>query len=215
MAVFDSSLIWLNELRSRRVRAGGGFVDATEALVVDGGREIETNIFVAQVLKEVGGLPEAQREAVLLVYVEGFTYREAAEIYHGADRHRDQPARRGEIDVGKAVGGSRPRAASPPGRKWVEVGQSSGFKMSTIDEDARLVAFIDGELDEGARAELEARLAIDPVLHERLARLQEGGRPFAERSTPYSMTRPSSAWKPCLRRIFSGKTGDQRRFALL
>jgi RNA polymerase sigma-70 factor, ECF subfamily len=72
--------IWLNELRSRRVRAGGGFVDAAEALVVDGGREIETNIFVSQVLKEVGGLPEAQREALLLVYVEGLTYREAAEI---------------------------------------------------------------------------------------------------------------------------------------
>lgn len=72
--------IWINELRSRRVRAGGGFVDAAETLVVDGGREIETNIFVSQVLKEVGGLPEAQREAVLLVYVEGLTYREAAEI---------------------------------------------------------------------------------------------------------------------------------------
>jgi anti-sigma factor RsiW len=55
----------------------------------------------------------------------------------------------------------------------------SDFKMSTIDEDARLVAFIDGELDEGARAELEARLAIDPILHERLMRLQEGRRPFA------------------------------------
>jgi RNA polymerase sigma-70 factor (ECF subfamily) len=72
--------IWLNELRSRRVREGGGFVDASEALVVDGGREIETNIFAAQVLREVGGLPEAQREAVLLVYVEGLSYREAAEV---------------------------------------------------------------------------------------------------------------------------------------
>jgi RNA polymerase sigma-70 factor (ECF subfamily) len=72
--------IWLNELRSRRVREGGGFVDASEALVVDGGREIETNIFTAQVLREVGGLPEAQREAVLLVYVEGLSYREAAEV---------------------------------------------------------------------------------------------------------------------------------------
>jgi RNA polymerase sigma-70 factor, ECF subfamily len=72
--------IWLNELRSRRVREGGGFVDASEALVVDGSREIETNIFAAQVLREVGGLPEAQREAVLLVYVEGLSYREAAEI---------------------------------------------------------------------------------------------------------------------------------------
>ena len=72
--------IWLNELRSRRVREGGGFVDASEALVVDGGHEIETNIFAAQVLREVGGLPEAQREAVLLVYVEGLSYREAAEV---------------------------------------------------------------------------------------------------------------------------------------
>ncbi len=72
--------IWLNELRSRRVREGAGLVDAGEALVVDGGREIETNIFAAQVLREVGGLPEAQREAVLLVYVEGLSYREAALI---------------------------------------------------------------------------------------------------------------------------------------
>ena len=72
--------IWLNELRSRRVREGGGFIDASEALVIDGERDIETNIFVGQVLKEVGGLPEAQREAVLLVYVEGLSYREAAEI---------------------------------------------------------------------------------------------------------------------------------------
>jgi RNA polymerase sigma-70 factor, ECF subfamily len=72
--------IWLNELRSRRVREGGGFVDASEALVIDGGREIETNIFASQVLREVGGLPEAQREAVLLVYVEGLSYREAAEV---------------------------------------------------------------------------------------------------------------------------------------
>jgi RNA polymerase sigma-70 factor (ECF subfamily) len=72
--------IWLNELRSRRVREGGGFVDASEALIVDGGRDIETNIFAGQVLREVGGLPEAQREAVLLVYVEGLSYREAAEI---------------------------------------------------------------------------------------------------------------------------------------
>ena len=72
--------IWLNELRARRVREGGGFVDAAEALVVEGGVEIETNIFVAEVLREVGGLPEGQREAVLLVYVEGLSYREAAEV---------------------------------------------------------------------------------------------------------------------------------------
>jgi RNA polymerase sigma-70 factor (ECF subfamily) len=71
--------IWLCESWSRRARDGGGLVDASEALVVDGGL-IESNAFVAQVLREVGRLPEAQREVVLLVYVEGLSYREAADI---------------------------------------------------------------------------------------------------------------------------------------
>ena len=51
--------------------------------------------------------------------------------------------------------------------------------MNEDDEDAQIVAFIDGELDEPARAALEGRLAFDPVLRDRLMRLQEGGRPFA------------------------------------
>jgi RNA polymerase sigma-70 factor (ECF subfamily) len=71
--------IWINQLRGHRVRSGRGVVD-TEALTSDGVREIETNIFAAQVLREVLDLPESQRETVLLVYVEGLTYREAAEV---------------------------------------------------------------------------------------------------------------------------------------
>ena len=71
--------IWINQLREHRVRSGRGVVD-TEALTSDGVREIETNIFAAQVLREVLDLPESQRETVLLVYVEGLTYREAAEV---------------------------------------------------------------------------------------------------------------------------------------
>ena len=45
---------------------------------MDGEREIETNIFVAEVLQSVGRLPEAQRETVLLAYGEGYSYAEAA-----------------------------------------------------------------------------------------------------------------------------------------
>jgi RNA polymerase sigma-70 factor (ECF subfamily) len=70
--------IWLNELRSRRIREGGGFVDAEEALSFDGAHEVETNILAAEVLTAIGRLPEAQRETVLLVYAEGFSYSEAA-----------------------------------------------------------------------------------------------------------------------------------------
>ena len=72
--------IWLNESRARRVRAGQGVLDAGEALSVDGAHEIETNISAAQVLRAIGALPSAQRETVLLVYVEGYSYREAAEL---------------------------------------------------------------------------------------------------------------------------------------
>jgi RNA polymerase sigma-70 factor (ECF subfamily) len=72
--------IWLNELRARRIRQGEGLVDAQAHLVFDGMREIETNILARQVLKEVQSLPQAQRETLFLVYVEGLAYREAAQL---------------------------------------------------------------------------------------------------------------------------------------
>jgi len=70
--------IWLNEIRARRVREGGGLVDAVEALTVDGAQAVEVNILTAEVLSAIGRLPEAQRETALLVYAEGYTYAEAA-----------------------------------------------------------------------------------------------------------------------------------------
>src|SRR5271169_4107767 len=63
--------IWLNEIRSQRIRQGGGFVDAEDALTTDGAREIEMNITASAVLRAIDRLPEAQRETVLLVYGEG------------------------------------------------------------------------------------------------------------------------------------------------
>ena len=70
--------IWLNEIRARRIREGGGLVDAEEALTVDGAHDIEMNILTTEVLRVIGRLPEAQRETALLVYAEGYTYAEAA-----------------------------------------------------------------------------------------------------------------------------------------
>lgn len=71
--------VWRNDLRARRVRIGAGVVDAENVLVLDGAAQIETNIFASQVLNAVAQLPEAQRETVLLVYLEGWSYREAAD----------------------------------------------------------------------------------------------------------------------------------------
>ena len=71
--------IWINQLRAQRIRTGHGLVDPEEVLITDGAQQIETNILAAQVLKRALGLPEAQRETLLLVYVEGLTYQEAAD----------------------------------------------------------------------------------------------------------------------------------------
>lgn len=72
--------IWLNEVRSRRVRQGEGTVEAEKALIVDGSEQVEAQLLAHQILREVQALPEGQREAVFLVYVEGMAYREAADI---------------------------------------------------------------------------------------------------------------------------------------
>lgn len=72
--------IWLNEVRSRRVREGTGTVDAEATLVFDGSEQVEASVLAHQVLREVLSLPDGQREAVFLVYGEGMAYREAAEV---------------------------------------------------------------------------------------------------------------------------------------
>ena len=72
--------IWLNEVRARQIRQGAGFVDAETSLSFDGARQIEAGIMAAQVMREVQNLPEAQRGSVFLVYVEGLSYREAADV---------------------------------------------------------------------------------------------------------------------------------------
>jgi RNA polymerase sigma-70 factor (ECF subfamily) len=71
--------IWKNEVRSRKIRMGEGFVDAEEVLTIDGEKQVETNILARQVLTEVQALPEVQRATVFLVYAEGLSYKEAAQ----------------------------------------------------------------------------------------------------------------------------------------
>ncbi|MEO8488570.1 MULTISPECIES: RNA polymerase sigma factor [unclassified Pseudomonas] len=72
--------IWLNDLRSQRVRQGQGFVDAEQELSFDGESQAQDHVLAAQVIKRVNGLPEAQRETVFLAYVEGLSYKEIAKV---------------------------------------------------------------------------------------------------------------------------------------
>jgi RNA polymerase sigma-70 factor, ECF subfamily len=70
--------IWLSEIRARRISEGGRFVDAKDPLGTDGEQALETNVLAAEVFKAIRPLPEAQRETLLLVYGEGYSYGEAA-----------------------------------------------------------------------------------------------------------------------------------------
>jgi RNA polymerase sigma-70 factor (ECF subfamily) len=72
--------IWFNQRRAEKIRCGLGTVPAEEAGLASPGVDAEANIFLVQVLSSVMALPEAQRVTVLLVYVEGFSYQEAAAI---------------------------------------------------------------------------------------------------------------------------------------
>jgi len=72
--------IWLNELRAQAVRKTGGLETAKVHDLIDQAADAEMNIFASQVYSKVMELPEAQRTTVELVYVQQFTYGEAAEI---------------------------------------------------------------------------------------------------------------------------------------
>ena len=86
-------------LRRRR----GPAVDAHRAHV------IESNILAAEVLKAIGGLPEALRETVFLVYGEGYSYAEAAKAL--------------EIPIGNVMSSPR-RSARGAGK--TEIGPFNG-----------------------------------------------------------------------------------------
>ena len=89
---------------------------------------MEVNIQTAEVLSAIGQLPEAQRETVLLVYAEGYTYAEAATA------------------LGVPIGTIMSRLAAARGSaRETEIG---AYEISMPDDDERLAALIDNELDE-------------------------------------------------------------------
>jgi RNA polymerase sigma-70 factor (ECF subfamily) len=108
--------IWLDERRSAKVRTGEGRVDAAEAaepeLSVDGVRRMEAHLTYDRVRRGIAKLPEEQRSVMMLVCVEGQTYKEAADtlgipigtVMSRLARARASLARElGETDAGNVV----------------------------------------------------------------------------------------------------------------
>lgn len=71
--------IWIDESRARQ-RRGQTFIDEEAGLLVGADGAQEARIELGDIDRAMARLPEEQREAVLLVMVEGYSYKEAAEI---------------------------------------------------------------------------------------------------------------------------------------
>ena len=76
--------IWLDQKRAQKVRTGEGRVEADSAiaepeLTVDGAREMEAHMTYDAVRRAMAKLPEEQRGVMLVVCVEGQSYKEAAD----------------------------------------------------------------------------------------------------------------------------------------
>lgn len=72
--------VWLNELRAQKTKGMGETYPIEVDALVSPANSVEMNIFTGEVLSIIQGLPETQRQAVYLVYVEGLKYVEAAEV---------------------------------------------------------------------------------------------------------------------------------------
>lgn len=71
--------LWIDQARAT-ARRRETFVDEDAGIAVGGGGAQEAAVELSLVDRAMRTLPAEQREAVLLVMVEGYSYREAAEI---------------------------------------------------------------------------------------------------------------------------------------
>lgn len=72
--------LWINEMRKDTIRRGGGLIAIDEAQIADPRQNPEKDVLGQQIRQSVLRLPEAQRQTVMLVYVEGYSYKDAAMI---------------------------------------------------------------------------------------------------------------------------------------
>lgn len=74
--------VWLNEIRARQIRQHASMQwsdELAETIPDESGVDPERDLMHRQVIQAIERLPDAQRAVMLLVAVEGLSYREAAE----------------------------------------------------------------------------------------------------------------------------------------
>jgi RNA polymerase sigma factor (sigma-70 family) len=72
--------VWLNNRRAAALRQVENIDDHIDDHVVDGAREMEAKLTLAEVRQAFDRLSAEQRQALFLVSIEGYTYSEAAKL---------------------------------------------------------------------------------------------------------------------------------------
>jgi RNA polymerase sigma-70 factor, ECF subfamily len=72
--------LWVDEVRKRKVRSGGGMVDIFDQHELNVEAAAEKAVYANQLQKMILSMPEGLASVFLLVNVEGYGYRETAEI---------------------------------------------------------------------------------------------------------------------------------------
>jgi RNA polymerase sigma-70 factor (ECF subfamily) len=72
--------LWVSELRRSSAQTSGSIGTIDPGDVIDPTQDPDTKLQHKELIESVLKLPEAQRQVVVLVYAEGYSYREAAEI---------------------------------------------------------------------------------------------------------------------------------------
>ncbi len=72
--------LWIDEMRSRRVRRHDDLSEAEHVVGDDGVATTEGRITLAKVRRELATLPEEQRVVLVLVCVDGLSYKESADV---------------------------------------------------------------------------------------------------------------------------------------
>ena len=109
--------IWIDHLRARAVRKEDGEFAEARLGSDEAERRVEARLALAEVRRAVDRLPPDQRAALLLVTVEGLSYKEAAEVVEvpvGTIMSRLARARmalQAHLDAGAGLLGSRKDAA--------------------------------------------------------------------------------------------------------
>ena len=72
--------LWIDEVRTRRVRRHDGLETAGDVAGADGEQLADQRMTLDAVRHVLGGMPAEQRSVLMLVCVDGLSYKEAAEV---------------------------------------------------------------------------------------------------------------------------------------